>query len=305
MAKIERKAQQIFADAAIVSDNIAQFGSLKAGTPQFSKDPDVIQALEAFTLGWKSATVLNNAPALQDDNALMYLFSRQLAYLFQAGIPEYSATTTYYANSYCQAVGVVYRSLVDDNTGNAVSDVTKWAPLLADGLPGTVSSSTSGAIGSSNQAAREDHSHHLGAHTHADATSGGTLVAASATQTGAVSTGAQTFAGRKTFQNGAVTEVIQSGIGAGDSTLDCSVYDTFLKTGSASGTTITLSGMYAGQTVTVAITTVASQAAINFAGVKWSGGQAPTPTTTASRIDRYVFQILGGVIYGSADMNCY
>lgn len=275
MAKLERKLQHIFADAAIVSDNIAQFGSLKAGTPLFSKDPDVIQALEAFTLGWKSATVLNNAPALQDDNSLMYLFSRQLAYLFQSGIPEYNAATAYYTDSYCQVAGVIYRSLADANIGNAVTDVSKWAPFLSDALPGTVSSSTSGAIGTANQAAREDHSHHLGAHTHMDAASGG------------------------------VTELIQSGIAAGSGDFNCALYNTFLKTGAASGTNLTFSNMREGQTVTVAITTVTGQGLINWVGVKFGGGYAPVPTTTASRIDRYVFQKLGGVIYGSADMNCY
>lgn len=39
--------------------------------------------------------------------------------------------------------------------------------------------------------------------------------------------------------------------------------------------------------------------------VKWSNQVVPLPTTTASRWDRYMFQKIGGVIFGSASTNNY
>lgn len=317
MAKITRATQKIFGDDVVAQDQHCVFGSLKAGSVAYSKDPATIQSLAAWGIGWKGATVNNQAPVLQDENALHYLITRQIAYLMQAGIPEYDAGTTYYTGSFCQVAGTIYKSLQDNNLNNAVSNGSWWSEFkiaLATSEPAAVSSSTSGRIGVSDVAAREDHSHDLGAHTHTDATSGGVIVAASATQQGAVTTGAQTFAGKKTFTTPMQAQVVQSGIAAGSSTCDASAYDTFVKTGSSSATNIGLNNLFEGQTITVLINTVASQGAITWkrgtdsagtADIKWNAGIIPTPTTTASRYDRYIFQMLGGVIFGSADMNCY
>jgi hypothetical protein len=130
MSKLTRKLQKIFGGANISSptDNLAQFGSLKEGSVLYSSDPDVIQALGAYETGWKGAVVNNNAPALQDMNAIQYLYARQLAYIFENGIPEYSATTTYFTGSLVRAIGgaQVYQSLADDNLGESLSDITKW-----------------------------------------------------------------------------------------------------------------------------------------------------------------------------------
>ena len=126
MAKILRAIQKIFGTNVVATDNIAQFGSLKAGSPLFSKDPSVIQGLNAYLEGWKSAVVNNNAPALQDDNALNYLWSYQLAYLFQQGIPEWEAGTEYHLDSFCQSAGIVYRSLQNTNVNHAVTDGAWW-----------------------------------------------------------------------------------------------------------------------------------------------------------------------------------
>ena len=126
MAKILRALQKVFGDNVVATDNIAQFGSLKAGSPQFSKDPSVIQGLNAYLEGWKSAVVNNNAPALQDENALHYLWSRQLAYLFQAGIPEYDTATEYHLGSFVQDAGVVYRSIQNTNENHPLTDGAWW-----------------------------------------------------------------------------------------------------------------------------------------------------------------------------------
>lgn len=126
MAKLTRKFQKIFGGLLVANNNIAKFGSAKIGVPAYSLDPDDIQSTE-YSNGWAAALINNKSPALQDMNALFNLITRQLAYQFQAGIPEYDATTTYYTGSIVNnGYGVIYRSLADDNTGNALSDSTKW-----------------------------------------------------------------------------------------------------------------------------------------------------------------------------------
>jgi hypothetical protein len=129
MAKIIRAKQRIFGDSVVANYNHAVFGSLKAAAPAYSKDPDTIQST-AWDEGWKAATVNNQAPALQDLNALDYLLSRQIAYILQAGVPEYDATTTHYIDDICRSGGSLHRSLVDDNTGNAVTDTSKWGGVF-------------------------------------------------------------------------------------------------------------------------------------------------------------------------------
>ena len=128
MAKIDRKHQKVFGGDLVAANNIAEFGSLKAGSVAYSLDPDNIQSLSAYDNGWSAAVVSNNAPALQDMNALFYLATRQLAYLFQAGVPEWNAGATYYTGSVVQnGSGKRFVSRVDSNLNNALTDGTKWA----------------------------------------------------------------------------------------------------------------------------------------------------------------------------------
>lgn len=129
MSKITRALQKIFGGSLSPSNNIAQFGSLAAGSPAYSSDPAVIQALAKYLQGWASATVGNTSPALEDRNALDYLFSYQLAYLGQAGISEWIATQTYYIGSWCQVAGVAYISKTDGNINHPVSDTNNWQSL--------------------------------------------------------------------------------------------------------------------------------------------------------------------------------
>jgi hypothetical protein len=151
MTKLARKGQKIFCGANIgsPSDIIAQFGSLKAAAPAYSSDPDTIQALAAYESGWGGAVVNNNSPAIQDMNALQYLFSRQLAYLFEAGIPEYAVGTTYYIGSIVRSIGGIdlYRSVIDTNVGQALTDTSKWQ-LLSLGSK-TIATSAVNAINGS------------------------------------------------------------------------------------------------------------------------------------------------------------
>ena len=120
MAKITRKSAKIFAEGANAAiGGIAQFGSLAAGTPNYSKDPDVIQQLGQYAQGWSAAVLGTKSPAMEDRNAIDYLLSYQIAYLLQRGIPEWLDTETYYQGSFVsKSAGALYVSKVDNNTNH-------------------------------------------------------------------------------------------------------------------------------------------------------------------------------------------
>ncbi len=128
MAKILRKAAKVFASGAGVNQ-IAQFGSLAAGSPAFTTDPDVIQALSNYLTGWFGAVIGANSPAEEDMNAILYLLSYQVAYLLQTGIGEWNSTTTYYIGSFVSSGSKIYVSLTDTNLNHAVTDATNWKPV--------------------------------------------------------------------------------------------------------------------------------------------------------------------------------
>lgn len=133
MAKITRKFQRVFADDVAATNVIAQFGSAKAAAIEYSKDPDVIQELAAFGEGWSSATI-QNAAALQDMNGLFFLITRQIAYLMQSGVAEWDADTVYYIGSLVSDSAnpnIIFVSLANDNTNNALTDATKWLCLCS------------------------------------------------------------------------------------------------------------------------------------------------------------------------------
>lgn len=128
MAKIIRKGQRIFGSTAGVNQ-IAQYGSLANSTPNFTTDPTVIQALSQYLDGWFDAVIGGNSPAIEDMNALCYLFAYQLAYLMQEGIAEWDATTTYFKGSIAQdGSGTEFLSLADNNLNNALA-VADWFPV--------------------------------------------------------------------------------------------------------------------------------------------------------------------------------
>jgi hypothetical protein len=139
MAKILRKIAKIFGSTAS-SDQIGEFGSLANGAPAYTSDPTVIQSLSNYAAGWFAAVIGGNSPAIEDVNALDYLWSYQLAYLMQAGMPEYDATTTYYTNSMVNYLGAIYVCQFDNITGvSPAASGTDWhliAPLSGGGGAG-------------------------------------------------------------------------------------------------------------------------------------------------------------------------
>ena len=136
MPRIQRKTQKVFAGSAD-ADQIAVFGSMKTGTPDYSSDLDNLQSAD-YSLGWADAILSDKAPYLEEMNGVQYGFSTQLAYLLQEGIPEYDANTTYYKNCIVKdpdTTGnvVLYTSLTDSNIGNSLSDTANWQKLNISG----------------------------------------------------------------------------------------------------------------------------------------------------------------------------
>lgn len=126
MEKLERQTQKIFGGNA-PADDLAALGSFKSGTPIYTDDIAMLQN-EAYEQGYSAALVADEAPFLEEQNSVPYVLSKQLAYLFQTGIPEWDPNTTYYANtSFCQINGIIYQSLTDNNLGNnPATDNENW-----------------------------------------------------------------------------------------------------------------------------------------------------------------------------------
>ena len=143
MPKITRKQQKVF---AVNASNNGVFGSLQANDPTYSQDPDLIQGRPAYSNGWNDATYsAEQLPPLEEFQALQYLFSRQLAYIYQEGIPEWDINTTYYKGSLVKSIQndgsfILYVSLIDENLGNQVTYTTKWqiettSTTFLEGIP--------------------------------------------------------------------------------------------------------------------------------------------------------------------------
>lgn len=126
MPKLERINQLIFAGNS-GSREITEFGTAKNTEPVYTKDAAAIMN-NNYLEGWDSAVLPDRAPYMEDSNGLYYMITRQLAYLFQAGLAEWNADTTYYQNSFVQVNGVIYYSLTNDNTGyEPATHPTYWA----------------------------------------------------------------------------------------------------------------------------------------------------------------------------------
>lgn len=127
MAKLERKTQKTFAGQA-GSRQITAFGTAKSDTPVYTNDISLIQNTN-FLYGWANALLPDKSPWEEDMNALFYAVTRQLAYLFQEGIPEYDPETEYSLSAFVRGIGspTLYYSLTQNNIGNNLNDTNYWA----------------------------------------------------------------------------------------------------------------------------------------------------------------------------------
>ncbi|MEE0059277.1 MAG: hypothetical protein UE295_00460, partial [Acutalibacteraceae bacterium] len=143
MARLPRVTQKIFAKDS-PTNQVTTFGSIKAGTPVYSKQAsDIMNA--NFEGGWSDAVEDDYAPYRQDRNAVDTAITQQLGYLYQDGVAEWDAGTTYYKGSICKVISgnavVVYKSIADSNT-SSVNDITKWQKLIESDANGKIVSPT-------------------------------------------------------------------------------------------------------------------------------------------------------------------
>lgn len=120
MSRIQRWTQKIFAGGAT---NNGVFGSGQDGSKILSNSLSDIQEKTAWGTGWLAATIgALKFPPLEEQQGIQYLITTQLAYMFQEGIVEYDAATTYYHYSIVKAPGTfqLFGSLTDANVGNAL-----------------------------------------------------------------------------------------------------------------------------------------------------------------------------------------
>lgn len=144
---LTRVTGKVFAENAQAEvGGIGQFGSAKTGTPNPTTDVATIQGLAAYGNGWGSAIITDkNFPPMEEVNGVLKTISYQACYLLQEGIPSYDSGTTYSNTSIVKSFSgankvLFYRSIVDNNTGNSLSDTDYWQkvnfeydPLSIDG----------------------------------------------------------------------------------------------------------------------------------------------------------------------------
>lgn len=128
MAKLARKTMKVFAQDA----QVGVFGSLRAGNPTLTTDPDVVQSLPAYEAGWNNATYsAERLPAQEERNGLDFLTTYQLTYWFQNGFAEWHPQQEYVKGGICKEITTngfrLYQSLQDNNTNHLLSDTSWWS----------------------------------------------------------------------------------------------------------------------------------------------------------------------------------
>lgn len=133
MSRLSRVVQTLFGSTAGINQ-VTKFGSFAAGSTDYITSASDVQGAN-FLDGWFSAVLADNAPCMEDMNAIFLLAFYQLAYVFQAGIPEWDATTTYYTGSLVQdGTGIVYCSITNGNINHALTSATNWKVVSGNPL---------------------------------------------------------------------------------------------------------------------------------------------------------------------------
>ncbi len=129
MAKLTRVYQKLF---GVNGGAIGVFGSAQANSPAsgtLTSDPATVQSLTAYEAGWASASIGGTRrPTEEEFNGINFVNTRQLSYLFQEGIAVWDSSTEYHENSLVKEDGTtnIYKSITDNNTGNALTDIANW-----------------------------------------------------------------------------------------------------------------------------------------------------------------------------------
>lgn len=136
MAKLLRKTLLQFGSTVDAGSEIGQFGSYIS--PIYTNNITTLQSGTAWARGWAAETIAVNRPFLEDMNAVDFVFGYMLSYLFQMGIAEYDAGTTYYINSYAQVSGQLYLSLQDNNLNHTPGSSPTYWSVVGSELPGVM-----------------------------------------------------------------------------------------------------------------------------------------------------------------------
>jgi hypothetical protein len=131
MARLTRQTLNVFAGSA---SNQGTFGSAQAGTPAVSASPTTVQSLSAWAIGWLDAVIGGQKlPPLEEFQGVQFVHSYMSAYMFQEGVPEYDAGTTYYQYSIVKNPGTfqLYGAVFNGaNLGQSLSNPTYWKLLI-------------------------------------------------------------------------------------------------------------------------------------------------------------------------------
>ena len=136
MSKLTKVSHKVFGILANFTYQMSKFGSFKNGSPEYAANVTEIQSTPNFENGLYDSLVGDGAPFAQDMNGVLHHTSRQVGYLYQEGIPEWDADSTYYINSLVKYNGEIFKSLIDNNTGNAPTPIfygnANWFCLVGD-----------------------------------------------------------------------------------------------------------------------------------------------------------------------------
>lgn len=129
---LDRKYQKVFGGSLTPTGNISVYGTKKEGNVSYSDNLDVIQS-NNWLLGMIGGTSQDKAPYLQDLNGIFYTITKQLAYIFQAGIPEWESQTEYFANkSFVSYGGNIYIALQDNTNKQPNTQLAYWQIVNKD-----------------------------------------------------------------------------------------------------------------------------------------------------------------------------
>lgn len=126
---LDRKYQKIFGGSLTPTGNISVYGTKKEGNVSYSDNLDLIQS-NNWLLGMIGGTSPDKAPYLQDLNGIFYTITKQLAYIFQAGISEWDSQTEYVANkSFVSYGGDIYVATQNNTNEQPSANSSYWQTL--------------------------------------------------------------------------------------------------------------------------------------------------------------------------------
>lgn len=137
MSKLTKVSHKVFGILANFTYQMSKFGSFKNGSPEYAANVTEIQSTPNFENGLYDSLVGDGAPFAQDMNGVLHHTSRQVGYLYQAGIPEWDGETYYYLGSVCQTSEGIFRL---NHTGPSINEIpsvgaTGWDLVSFDDIP--------------------------------------------------------------------------------------------------------------------------------------------------------------------------